>query len=526
MPTPIVAGTDLSGVLNASGSFELQAGTHSVSTGFTMAADVTLTAAEGAELVIRSGQILKFADRDRISGVEILIESNARLQAEAVSGDTHVDGAVIEDCILRASGTITTTPLLRLGQGFNSYHRNNIIQRNDFYGVICLEEVGDANHYLHNRFFDVDGLRPLQIWGSNHRVIGNLVTGGIFGISLLGKANLAADRRPCSGNVIAGNIVLDTSEEGISLDTVGNVAAECLIREYDTIKTLGGSSVVTLNSANWAAQTTYTGSKYDLVVVSATNASMVGRRFPITTHLGGAFTLNIGASDYANLTIGDGVSVQMQVYDNVIANNVIIPRLTSDRAYTSGVVLHGIGIGTIVANNIVFGANDGVGSGDTAANFQNFAIRETSLNGVTATDSVTGLARRCLVGLNTIVNNRSLGGGYGADYRDYGSNPAYTPPASTYTGNATTTAAAIDWVGGQEPIGPDDFCLAADSSLIGAGSYVGAWALGYAAESFANPPPIGARGVGSARRGVSTVRGAAARRASPDRRASAQRRAS
>lgn len=524
MPTAVAAGTDLSAVLNAAGSYELQAGTHSIDTGFTMAADVTLTAAEGAELIIRTGQILKFADRDRISGLEILIESNARLQAEAVSGDTFTEHAVIEDCVLRASGTISTTPLLRLGQGFNSYHRNNIIQRNDFYGVVCLEEVGDANHYLHNRFFEVDGVRPLQLWGSNHRVIGNLVTGGIFGISFLGKANLAADRRPCAGNVIAGNIVVGTSEEGISLDTVGNVAAECLIREFDTIKTLGGSSVVTLNSVNWVAQTTYTSSKYDLVVVAATNASMVGRRFLITTHLGGNFTLSISASDYSNLTIGDSVSVQLPVYDNVIANNVVIPALKSDRAYTSGIVLHGVGIGTTIANNIVFGANDGVGSGDTAANFQNFAIRETSLNGVTATDSVTGLARRALVGLNTLINNRSIGGGYGLDYRDYGSNTPYTPPASTYTGNAATDAASIGWAGGASPVGPDDYCLTEDSALLAAGTYLGAWVTGYDSEDLGSTPPIGARATGLPRRAVEAGRASGARRAAASRRLTDERR--
>lgn len=492
--TSVTAGTDLSTTLNSAGTYELQAGTHNVTAGFTMAADVTLTAVDGATLVIKSGQILKFADRDVIQGVNIAMENNSRLQAEAVVGDTEVIGARIQGNTFGTSGTITTAPMLRFGQGFNSYHRRNLVVDNDFYSVYALEEVGEANHFIGNRFYSMDGLRPIQIWGSYHRVVGNYVGGGIFGISLLGKANIAADRRPCTGNVIDGNIVVGTSEEGISMDTVGNVAAESLIREYDTIKTLGGSSVVTLNSANWVAQTTYTGSKYDLTIISATNASMVGKRYKITTHSGAAFTLDISGSDYANLTVGDGVSIALQCYDNAITNNTVIPVLTSSRAYTSGIVLHGIGVNNTIQNNLLFGENDGVGTGDVGA-YTHFALRETSLNGITATDSVTGLARRGLVGLNSILYNTVLGGDYGADYNDYGSNTVYTPPASTYTGNATSTKSAVGWTGGADASEANDFCLEADSPLIAAGSYIGAWAIGYAGHDLGKPPAIGARGL-------------------------------
>ncbi len=494
--TSITAGTDLSTVLNTSGEYELQAGTHQVTTSFTMATDVKLTGVPSAVLLIKAGQILTFDDRDSLKDLNIVMEDNSRIQAAAVSGNTFVANAEIVGNMVSVTGTITTRPSIRLGQGFNSYHRYNTIADNDFFSVPILEEVGDANYYLGNRFYNMAGLRPIQTWGSNHYIIGNYVSGGVLGISLLGKHNIAANRRPCTGNVISGNVVTGTSEEGISMDLVGNIAAETVVREYDTIATKPGSPTITLASANWVAQTTYTGSLYDLVVVSATNSAMVGRRFKITTHSGASFTLDITSGDYANLTVGDGVAVKLECYGNTIANNVVLPTLASDRAATSGIALWGLGIGNTIVNNIVFGQYDGTGLGGTVNGvpLNNFALIEASLNGITASDSVTGLQRRASVGLNTITNNINLGGGIGAEYRDYGSNPVYTPPASTYASNATYTRAQLGWLGGALADEPGEVCLGASSILLNAGVFVSVWAKGYDMEDLGNTPPIGARG--------------------------------
>lgn len=494
--TPITAGTDLSTVLNSSGEYELQAGTHTVNATFTMATNVTLTAAEDASLVIASGQILNFDDGNVIEGVYIRMESNSRLQAAAASGNTTVQNARIEGNTFVRSGTITTAPYLRFGQGFGAgqFHQNNVVRDNDFYEVSILEEVGNNIAYEGNHFYNMAGLRPLQIWGSNHRVIGNYVDGGIFGLSLLGKHNIAAARRPCTGNVFAGNIVLNTSEEGISMDVVGNVAAETVIREYDTVATTPGSSVITLSSANWSAQTTYTGSVYDLVFVTGT---LAGKRYKITTHSGASFTLANVSSDYASITVGDGVSIQLSCYGNTIANNIVIPALIEGRDFSSGIVLHGTGTENTIANNIVYGVDTGAGS------FDNYAIREANLNGIVATDAITydgtnsttiaATQRRAPVGLNTITNNRSIGGGTGVDYINYSSSADYTPIGSTYTDMQEVTRESLKWIGGPNPATAEGFQPKPNSPLIGAGSPLGA-KYDYNSFRFGNPPNIGAFG--------------------------------
>lgn len=486
---PITAGTDLSTVLNTPGDYELQAGNHQVTTTFTMATSVRLTAAPGATLTIKNSQHLIFDDGNVISGVPFLMESGSRLQAAAVSGNTQVATATIIGNTFSQSGTVSTTPLIRIGQGFNSLHSNITIKDNVFDAVYILQEVGRNISYIGNRFYDMDGLRPIQLWGSDNRVIGNYVDGGVFGISILGKANIAADRASCTNNLIASNIVLNTSEEGISMDTVGNVAAEATIREYDTIKTATGTPIVTLNSANWAAQTTYTGSKYDLVVVSATNTSLVNRIFKITTHSGRNFTLDISADDYAKFSVGDGVAIALACTGNTIANNVVIPALFSDRANTTGITLHGQGIGNTIANNVVYGESDGVGSGDT--DITKFGIREFSLNGITASDSVTGLQRRAPVGLNRIFNNRVIGGGFGAEYKDYGSNTSYTSSSSVYRNTASASTTRFGFYGGAHTDPGKAYKITSGSSLYSAG-YPIPGLTDYQGRSFNSVPSIGA----------------------------------
>ena len=483
--TPITAGTDLSTVLNSSGEYELQAGTHTVSTGFTMATSVTLTCVPEASILLSSSVILKFDDNNIISGCNWRMSNDSRLQAEAVSGNTFVQNAIIENNVFSTSGTITTAPTLRFGQGFNSYHRNNIVMNNSFFSVVVLEEVGDNIDYIGNQWFGMDNLRPLQWWGSNHDILRNYVNGGIFGLSALGKHNIAANRRPCTNNNVSSNIVLNTSEEGISFDVVGNVAAETVLREYDTVASKPGGDVINLTSANWIAQTTYTGSLYDAVFTSGT---LAGQRFKITTHLGAAFTLSGLSSVYASVTVGDGVSIQLSCYGNTIANNIVIPKLTSTRAHTSGIALHGTGVDTNIINNIVYGENDGVGAGESGYTY--FAIREASLNSITATDSITGNARRGPVGLNQVIGNRNLGGGIGSDYKNYGGSPDYTPPPSTYSDNLTISSSSIFWVGGDAPTTAEGFKLKPLSPLLGEGSPLGA-KYDYESKRCGNPSTIG-----------------------------------
>lgn len=63
------------------------------------------------------------------------------------------------------------------------------------------------------------------------------------------------------------------------------------------------------------------------------------------------------------------------------------------------------------------------------------------------------------------------------------------------TTSAGTGAVTADpgWVN-DDPSDPDGFCLEPDSPLLGAGTYLGAWATGYANADLGKPPAIGPRG--------------------------------
>lgn|GEM_PF-5319442 len=469
VPTEITAGTDLTGVLNSSGEYELQDGAHTIAANFTTAADVIVTATEGATLYINSSVIFEYRDGFELRGVQVRMANDSELKTEAESGDTHVDGAVLSGNTFMTTGTITTNPQVRISQGFATYQRNIDIEDNDFFGVEVYEEFADATHIVGNRFFDfdTDGY-PIRYWGSNHYIARNFITGGQIGIGALGRHDLNAFRLPCTGNRIISNIVLNTSEEGISFDSLANNGTWTVLREYDTVATTPGSSVITLADGDWAAQTTYNSSRYDAVF---TSGDLAGTRHKITTHSGASFTLSIDGGDYALIQVGDGVSVQLSCYGNTIAHNVVMPTLASHRANVSGIVLHGIGINNQIYNNVVYGETDGVGTGDN--NFTYLAIREANLNSVNPASGITGNQRRGPVGPNMIVSNRSLGGGMGANYRNYGAAGDYTPPESTYTDNSELSADEITaWLALRSATTADMLRPSADSPLCAAGTYI------------------------------------------------------
>jgi hypothetical protein len=79
---------------------------------------------------------------------------------------------------------------------------------------------------------------------------------------------------------------------------------------------------------------------------------------------------------------------------------------------------------------------------------------------------------------------------------------------TTSSKDAASTQNDMDWVGGTSPTDAAGFCPGPDSALLGAGSYIGAYVLGYGGESLPNPPPIGARGLCNARRETPTRRAA------------------
>jgi hypothetical protein len=82
-----------------------------------------------------------------------------------------------------------------------------------------------------------------------------------------------------------------------------------------------------------------------------------------------------------------------------------------------------------------------------------------------------------------------------------------TSVAGTYNQTGDTDGYP-GFVGGTSPTDAAGVCLESDSALLGDGTYIGAWVLGYGGESLTNPPPIGARGLCNARRATPTRRAA------------------
>ena len=67
------------------------------------------------------------------------------------------------------------------------------------------------------------------------------------------------------------------------------------------------------------------------------------------------------------------------------------------------------------------------------------------------------------------------------------------------------------FIGGTTPTNVMGFCLRSDSPLLGAGTYLGAWATGYRGKDLGKPPSIGAMGLCRAR-AIAAERPAAATR--------------
>lgn len=131
---------------------------------------------------------------------------------------------------------------------------------------------------------------------------------------------------------------------------------------------------------------------------------------------------------------------------------------------TAGVVRH-----ATLANNGTYGYQQGTGT-------------STGTNVILAGNGSHGA--RAVVGTLTL------------SYADvFGNTSGATTTASGGTVNASNgLTEAPDFTGGASPTTAAGFCLKSDSPLLAAGTYLGAWATGYAGHDLGNPPAIGARG--------------------------------
>lgn len=429
--TDVAAGTDLSGVLNSSGSYNLLAGGHTVSADLDMADTIDLTGEAGAQLSITGTALLRPGSNTRIHDLSIVMASGAGIRLKATAGSTHQHFVDIDSC--RIAGG-----LVQIYAGFgNALHTDIKIARNTFTGSGVICNIASRVSITSNTFENtVAGTRAIRVWGNGHRIIGNTIRGGVVGITYISNASAILGLAQCNDGIISGNVISEVTEEAISIDSVANTYASCSVREYDTIA-VGGSAdaakrTVTLSDAGWAGSSAFDGSKFHLVFISGTNA---GKAYLITAHANAAFTLDITDGEYDTLSDADECVVCVLVYGITIANNTITSTQGPTSGKGSGIVFHGCGHGCDISNNYV----DVLGSsGDPGT----WAFREADLNTVTYTvaTSICDNYLRCPVGVNTVRNNFWAQGATGRWYKNYGAEADFTPVTSTLSGNITSGA--------------------------------------------------------------------------------------
>lgn len=181
------------------------------------------------------------------------------------------------------------------------------------------------------------------------KFLGNTVNGGLVGILLLTSVNVAVGMQ-IARNLVAGNRIVGTEAEGISLDVHGNAAASVGIIDWGTVASKaynggvpGGQLQVTLDSA-FASSPASRFFGYSLVVTSGAAAGAV---LSIDGDSGGGALACNGTrnSVYTNLTVGDEATICTPIVGNIIQGNSVTD------AGTFSIVIWGMGVGNIIEAN-------------------------------------------------------------------------------------------------------------------------------------------------------------------------------
>jgi len=185
----------------------------------------------------------------------------------------------------------------------------------------------------------------------------NNTEGGITGILLLAAVSIAGGTL-ISQNVITGNQIRGTSEEGISLDCDGGSAATTSVIDWGTVSakswasgTGDGQLGVTLDAA-FAGIAAGKFAGYHMVVTSGAAAGAV---FSIDSDNGSTQMKcnNTRNSVYNNLAVGDEVVIGNPMVANVITGNTV------EDAGTSAIMVWGFAVGNVIADNTCYSTTGG-----------------------------------------------------------------------------------------------------------------------------------------------------------------------
>lgn len=220
-------------------------------------------------------------------------------------------------------------------------------------------------------------------------------------------------------------------------------------------------------------------------------------------------------------------TVVHRAYRNLVMNCEAGPGLSSTGSASTEFV------GNVVID-CFYGALPKGGDATATQKYINNTFANSRDRGIKIATTETGAATNITLTNNAIVNSGAFaiandvdGSTFTSDYSGVSDGATFKDAntGSGCTGSCTLTewqaagndangiSATSPLAGGNHVQTADDACLPAGSAFRAAGTYIGAWATGYAGQDLGNPPAIGARRSCDARRAVATRRTLSDRRA-------------
>jgi hypothetical protein len=267
-----------------------------------------------------------------------------------------------------------------------------------------IELYGGTNlNAHHNDILGPSYVHPIQVEEGYDR------PGSIVGIMYLPDINNPGPREYVAR--LDDNRVGQVAEECLSLDCRGNEPARMCMRERDSVRAVEvEQKYIDLNSGNWTAQPTPMYASYSMIFLSG---AAQGKRVLINGREGQRFDVSDPDGVLGLVRAGDIVVIGAPFINSRIARNTVDGRWSM-----TPVAFHGASLSSIIENNVITPSNSYRepdlavthlrDPGDNLAAYQ--AIRVSSLGGLDATGSVTGLGRWAPDLKCTVRDNRITGG--------------------------------------------------------------------------------------------------------------------
>lgn len=282
----------------------------------------------------------------------------------------------------------------------NSLHSNLDIQHNlfDGHGYALLGIRQDGLVFRYNECRNTTS-RNVEVRGAkNSHIEDNWIDGGVTCVAILMDGQFGRFCSTNSNNSISRNTLLNWTEEAISTDVHGNLAANVSTRDLVTVTGKSGSAGSSPR-INFARTAQLDASGYSAMWVTGANAGLQAPlNFQGVISAGVSYYVqlvnnSITAAQYTDITNGDVVAIGHAFVDSRIVGNV----LWSDKPIADGIVLWGNCFRTKITGNIV------------RVNADQEAITAIALAGLvapsTAAAAISTSINCCPVARNLIANN-------------------------------------------------------------------------------------------------------------------------